>query len=104
MNVSSRYWSSIDENECVFCVNEQQKVYYKVRQVLQSAIEVITKCDDYYKLRQYKREQCFYGACGLWKIKRNKLYLKKFRYQIDCTKKERELHVINTFSIYNTSE
>ena len=27
MNVSSRYWSSIDENECVFCVNEQQKVY-----------------------------------------------------------------------------
>ena len=27
MNVSLRYWSSIDENECVFCVNEQQKVY-----------------------------------------------------------------------------
>ena len=34
-------------------------VYYKLRQVLQSAIDLlqiaigITKCDDYYKLRQY---------------------------------------------------
>ena len=27
--------------------------YYKVRQVLQSVIEIITKCDDYYKVRQY---------------------------------------------------
>ena len=26
-----------------------------MRQVLQSVIEVITKCDDYYKVRQYKR-------------------------------------------------
>ena len=31
MNVSSRYWSSIDVNECVFRVNEQQKVYKIVR-------------------------------------------------------------------------
>ena len=30
MNVSSRYWSSIDENEFVFCVKEQQKVYLKI--------------------------------------------------------------------------
>ena len=34
-------------------------VYYKLRQVLQSAVNLlqiatgITKCDDYYKLRQY---------------------------------------------------
>ena len=29
MNASSRYWSSIDANECVFSRNEQQKVYKK---------------------------------------------------------------------------
>ena len=35
-------------------------VYYKLRQVLQSAMDLlqiatgITKCDDYYKLRQYR--------------------------------------------------
>ena len=35
-----------------------QQVYYKLRQVLQSAMDLlqiatgITKCDDYYKLRQ----------------------------------------------------
>ena len=28
MNASSRYWSSIHANECVFSRNEQQKVYY----------------------------------------------------------------------------
>ena len=28
MNASSRYWSSIHTNECVFSRNEQQKVYY----------------------------------------------------------------------------
>ena len=27
MNASSRYWSSIHANECVFSRNEQQKVY-----------------------------------------------------------------------------
>ena len=27
MNVSSRYWSSIQTNECVFSRNEQQKLY-----------------------------------------------------------------------------
>ena len=27
MNASSRYWSSIHTNECVFSRNEQQKVY-----------------------------------------------------------------------------
>ena len=37
---------------------------YKLRQVLQSAMDLlqiatgITKCDDYYKLRQYKRLPC----------------------------------------------
>ena len=29
MNASSRYWSSIHTNECVFSRNEQQKVYLK---------------------------------------------------------------------------
>ena len=28
MNASSRYWSSMHANECVFSRNEQQKVYY----------------------------------------------------------------------------
>ena len=28
MNASSRYWSSIHTNECVFSRNEQQKVYF----------------------------------------------------------------------------
>ena len=27
MNASSRYWSSIHANECVFSRNEQQKMY-----------------------------------------------------------------------------
>ena len=29
MNASSRYWSSIHTNECVFSRNEQQKVYFE---------------------------------------------------------------------------
>ena len=29
MNASSRYWSSIHTNECVFSRNEQQKVYIR---------------------------------------------------------------------------
>ena len=39
-------------------------VYYKFRQVLQSAIDLlqiatgITKCDDYFKLRQYNLPFC----------------------------------------------
>ena len=38
-------------------------VYYKLRQVLQSAMDLlqiataITKCDDYYKLRQYTESE-----------------------------------------------
>ena len=40
-------------------VTKCDTVYYKLRQVLQSAMDLlqiatgITKCDDYYKLRQY---------------------------------------------------
>ena len=30
------------------------QVYYKVRQVLLQSATGITKCDDYYKVRQYK--------------------------------------------------
>ena len=43
-----------------FFVTKCDTVYYKLRQVLQSAMYLlqiatgITKCDDYYKLRQYK--------------------------------------------------
>ena len=43
----------------VFFITKCDRVYYKLRQVLQSAMDLlqiaigITKCDDYYKLRQY---------------------------------------------------
>ena len=43
-----------------FFITKCDRVYYKLRQVLQSAMDVlqiatgITKSDDYYKLRQYK--------------------------------------------------
>ena len=43
-----------------FFITKYDGVYYKSRQVLQSAMDLlqiaigITKCDDYYKLRQYK--------------------------------------------------
>ena len=51
-------------------------VYYKFRQVLQSAMELlpiatgITKCDDYYKLRQYSGHNFFGGSLsqGGWKL------------------------------------
>ena len=42
-----------------FFITKWDTVYYKLRQVLQSAMDLlqiatgITKCDDYYKLRQY---------------------------------------------------
>ena len=42
-----------------FFIAKCDTVYYKLRQVLQSAMDLlqiatgITKCDDYYKLRQY---------------------------------------------------
>ena len=42
-----------------FFITKYDTVYYKLRQVLQSAMDLlqiatgITKCDDYYKLRQY---------------------------------------------------
>ena len=42
-----------------FLLQRYDTVYYKLRQVLQSAMDLlqiatgITKCDDYYKLRQY---------------------------------------------------
>ena len=44
-----------------FFITKCDTVYYKLRQVLQSAMDLlqiakgITKCDDYYKLRQYSR-------------------------------------------------
>ena len=43
-----------------FFITKCDTVYYKLRQVLQSAMDLlqiatgITKCDDYYKLRQYR--------------------------------------------------
>ena len=53
-------WTVITKCDSFFITN-CDKVYYKLRQVLQSAMDLlqiatdITKCDDYYKLRQYKR-------------------------------------------------
>ena len=43
-----------------FFITKCDTVYYKLRQVLQSAMDLLqiatgfTKCDDYYKLRQYR--------------------------------------------------
>ena len=45
----------------LFFITKWETVYYKIRQVLQSAMKLlqiatgITKCDDFYKLRQYTR-------------------------------------------------
>ena len=52
-------WSVITKCDSFF-ITKCDKCYYKVRQVLQSVIILlqsatgITKCDDYYKVRQYK--------------------------------------------------
>ena len=52
--------SAMDFTNCdSFFITKCDTVYYKLRQVLQSAMDLlqiatgITKCDDYYKLRQY---------------------------------------------------
>ena len=53
-------WTVITNCDSFFITN-CDTVYYKLRQVLQSAMDLlqiatgITKCDDYYKLRQYRR-------------------------------------------------
>ena len=53
--------SAMDFTNCdSFFITKCDTVYYKLRQVLQSAMDLlqistgITKCDDYYKLRQYR--------------------------------------------------
>ena len=52
-------WTVITNCDSFF-ITKCDKVYYKLRQVLQRAMDLlqiatgITKCDDYYKLRQYK--------------------------------------------------
>ena len=52
-------WFSLLQNAMDSYYKLQQLFYYKVRQVLQSAMDLlqiatgIAKCDDYYKLRQY---------------------------------------------------
>ena len=52
-----------------FFITKCDTVYYKLRQVLQSAMDLlqiatgITKCDDYYKLRQYKAPSVTFGKC-----------------------------------------
>ena len=49
----------------------RQLFYYKLRQVLQSAMDLlqiatgIAKCDDYYKLRQYSRKQSHKKGDGI---------------------------------------
>ena len=53
-------WSVITKCDSFF-ITKCDKCYYKVRQVLQSVTILlqsatgITKCDDYYKVRQYRR-------------------------------------------------
>ena len=52
-------WTVITNCDSFF-ITKCDKVYYKLRQVSQSAMDLlqiatgITKCDDYYKLRQYR--------------------------------------------------
>ena len=52
-------WTVITNCDSFF-ITKCDTVYYKLRQVLQSAMDLlqiakgITKCDDYYKLRQYR--------------------------------------------------
>ena len=52
--------STVVTNCDSFFITKCDTVYYKLRQVLQSAMDLlqsatgITKCDDYYKLRQYR--------------------------------------------------
>ena len=52
-------WTVITNCDSFF-ITKCDTVYYKLQQVLQSAMDLlqivtgITKCDDYYKLRQYK--------------------------------------------------
>ena len=52
-------WTVITNCDSFF-ITKCDMVYYKLRQVLQSAMDLlqiatgITKCDDYYKLRQYR--------------------------------------------------
>ena len=58
---SVRHACLTKENVTEMLCGECDTVYYKLRQVLQSAMDLlqiatgITKCDDYYKLRQYIR-------------------------------------------------
>ena len=53
-------WTVITNCDTFF-ITKCDMVYYKLQQVLQSAMDLlqiltgITKCDDYYKLRQYTR-------------------------------------------------
>ena len=52
-------WTVITNCDSFF-ITKCDTVYYKLRQLLQSAMDLlqiatgITKCDDYYKLRQYR--------------------------------------------------
>ena len=52
-------WTVITNGDSFF-ITKCDTVYYKLREVLQSAINLLqivtgtTKCDDYYKLRQYR--------------------------------------------------
>ena len=54
-------WTVITNCDSFF-ITKCDTVYYNLRQVLQSAMDLlqistaITKCDDYYKLRQYNAE------------------------------------------------
>ena len=55
-------WTVIKNCDSFF-ITKGDKVYYKLRQILQSAMDLlqiatdITKCDDYYELRQYASPQ-----------------------------------------------
>ena len=58
-----KVWWTVITNCDTFFITKCGTVYYKLRQVLQSAMDLlqiatgITKCDDYYKLRQYRHSK-----------------------------------------------
>ena len=63
-------WTVITNCDSFF-ITKYDTAYYKLRQVLRSAMDLlqiargITKCDDYYKLRQYYKMFCVLSESSL---------------------------------------
>ena len=83
-------------------------VYYKLRQVLQSAMDLlqiatgITKCDDYYKLRQYMCAYLWYLRYSIYLVLVKCLMLQTYsRFNLGRFQNARgESRAISLFSRY----